>query len=242
LYHCADFCGAVHESEGETLMIRKGINRALVLAAATAVIGSSANAVSMISPSGLVGISGVNSATLPSLTGGTLLASMTSAFSTPSWAGTLYTTVIRETTGTLSFLYQVQVNPGGAIDNVARLTTIDFTGYTVDADYFSDGFTGFGFVSTVGVKTNPYTADRQTDNVVGFNFSNGSSDPGLAHGDTSNVVYLRTNATHFTRGSSNLIDGHVVSVNSFAPAVPSPAALIPFGVGLVAAFMRKRRS
>jgi hypothetical protein len=224
-------------------MIRNGFNRALVILAATSVIGASANAVNLVAPSGIVPLSGVTSASLPSLTGGTLLASLSSAFTTPSWAGTLYTTVVKETTGTLSFLYQVKVNPGGAVDHVARLTTIDFTGFTTDADYFTDAYTGFGFVAPVGVSPNPHSADRQTPNVVGFTFSNGVSDPGLAHGDISSVVYVRTNATQYTRGSSNLIDGHVVSVNSFAPAsaVPGPAALIPFGAGLIAAFIRKRR-
>jgi hypothetical protein len=160
---------------------------------------------------------------------------------TPAWGGTLYTTVIRETTGTLSFLYQVKVTSGTATTNyIPRMTTIDFTGYTTDVDYFSDPFTGFGFVAPVGVATWPHTADRHSPDVIGFNFAT-STDAGIINGDTTHVMYIRTNALTYKMGSTNFINGHVTSVDSFAPGVPGPFAVLPFMIGLAASLIRRRR-
>jgi len=217
------------------------LTKGLALAVVAGALAARSSAVNIVTGPSDVPISGVNSGSLGSLTGGTLLASLSSAFSTPSWAGTLYTTVIKETTGTLSFLYQVKVASG--TDVLTRLTTVSFTGFTTDVDYLSDPFTGFGFVAPVGVDPFPHDADRHTSNVIGFDFSSGSTDPGLFAGQTTNVMYVRTNATNYTKGSSSLIDGFVTTVDSFAPtaAVPGPAALIPFGIGFAASLARRRQ-
>jgi hypothetical protein len=202
-------------------------------------IGASTYAVNLVS--GEVALGGVNSGTLGTLTGGTQLASMSNAFITPAWGGTLYTTVIRETTGTLSFLYQVNVTAGTKTSNyIPRMTTIDFTGYTTDVDYFSDAFTGFGFVAPVGAHPWPNTADRYSPDVIGFRFS-GVGDSGIYDGDTTNVMYIRTNATWYKPGVTNFIDGNVTWVDSYAPTVPGPFAVLPFAIGFAASLLRRRK-
>lgn len=225
----------------ETLMRTSILTKTLALTVIAGALSSTSNAVNVITGPGDNILPGTSSGSLGALTGGTLLASLTSAFSTASWAGTLHTSVIKETSGTLSFLYQIQVTSG--TDFLTRMTTVDFTGFTTDVDYFSDGFTGFGYAVPVGTDPFPHTADRHTSNVIGFDFSNGANDPGLVAGQTTNVMYIRTDATNYTKGSTSMIDGFVATVDSFQPtaAVPGPAALIPFGIGFAASLARRRQ-
>lgn len=223
-------------------MIRSKTIGGLVLTALITVTGQSTYAITLVSGDLSKPLPGTNSATLASLTGGTLLDSLVANFLSPYWSGQVYTTVIKETTGKLSFLYQIKMVTGGD-HNITRMTTTDFTGFATDVDYLSDSFTGFGFVAPVNTPSNPFFADRQTADVVGFAFRDGSTIMGLTAGQTSSVMYVRTDATNYTKGDSFIIDGKVASVSSFAPtaSVPGPLALIPFGVGLLSSFARKRR-
>jgi hypothetical protein len=127
------------------------------------------------------------------------------------------------------------------------LTTINFTGFTTDVDYLSDPFTGFGFsapnTAVAGFPPNPHTADRTTADTIGFNFDNGSpGDLGLNPGDITNVFYVRTNALNYTMGNTNIIDGNIARVESFAPtSVPGPAAVIPMALGLLVGLRRRKK-
>lgn len=226
-------------------MVSTQITRAFLFAGLVVGIGATAGAVVLVPGQGATVLPGTASSSLPTLTGGTLVASVTDTFSTSSYSGILYTAVIRETTGTLDFLYQL--HDTGGPDNMHRLTTIDFTGFSTDVDYLSDPFTGFGFVApnqaVAGFPPNPHTGDRTTADTVGFNFDNGEpNDLGLNPGDITNVIYIRTNALNYTMGNSNIIDGNIARVESFAPTtVPGPAAVIPMALGLLAGLRRRKR-
>lgn len=222
-------------------MRKSFFTKALALAVVAGVLSARSSAVSIVTGPSDIPLPGTASGSLASLTGGTLVDSASTGFSNASWTGTLYTTVVRETTGTLSFLYQLKIASGPNF--VTRMTTIDFTGFLTDVDYLSDAFTGFGFVAPVGLDPFPHTADRHTADVIGFDFSNGVLDPGLVAGQTTNVMYIRTDATNYTAGLTNVIDGNIAQVKSFAPtaAVPGPAALIPFGIGFAASLARRRQ-
>lgn len=216
--------------------------RSLSVAAVFSMIAAGTQAVVLLPGDLSTPLPGTALMAIPSLSGGTLIDSQDKAFLTDYWAGNLRSAVIRETTGKLTFLYQLQITAGG-LHNVTRLTTIDFTGFSSDVDYLSDTSGVFGFTSPVSVPSNPFFADRQSADVVGFGFRNGKDISGLTVGQTTNVMYIRTNATGYTSGYANVIDGRTAEVTSFSPtsSVPGPAALIPFGMGLVTAFGRKRR-
>jgi hypothetical protein len=224
-------------------MISNRLARGLLLSGLFAGASVAAQAVLLIPPVGTTPLPGTASSTLPTLTGGTLLASISDTFSTASYSGVLYTAVIRETTGTLDFLYQVKATAGP--DFIHRVTTVNFTGFSTDVDYLSDPFIGFGFVAPVVVVSpvHPYTADRQTADTVGFNFQDTpSGNQGLQAGDTSNVFYIRTNALNYAMGDTNVIDGNIARVTSFAPtALPGPAAVIPMALGLLVGLRRRKR-
>ena len=74
---------------------------------------------------------------------------------------------------------------------------------------------------------------------MGFNFPAAG---GVAPGDCSAVLIVETNATAYTAGTLNIIDGSVASVASYAPAVPEPETIILLGAGLVALAGLVRRS
>ncbi len=226
-------------------MVSTQFTRAFLFAGLVVGIGASAGAVILVPGQGPTALPGTPSSALPGLTGGTLLADVTDTFSNSSYSGILYTAVIRETSGTLDFLYQL-TDTGGP-DHIERLTTVDFTGFSTNVDYLSDPFTGFGFqapnTAVAGFPPNPHTGDRITGDVIGFNFNAGSpGDLGLNTGDITNVIYIQTNAVNWTYGATNIIDGNIDRVYSFAPTtVPGPAAVIPMALGLLAGLRRRKR-
>ena len=224
-------------------MVSARFTRGFVFAGLLVGVGASAHAIILNPGDGATALPGTLSSALPTLTGGTLLASASDVFSNSSYSGVLYTAVIKETTGTLDFLYQVQ-DTGGP-DFMHRVTTIDFTGFSTNVDYLSNAFTGFGFVApnSVSSPSNPHTGDRTTGSTLGFNFDNAAGgDNGLQNGDITNVFFIRTNALNYTSGATNIIDGNIARVASFAPpTVPGPAAVIPMALGLLTALRRRKR-
>jgi hypothetical protein len=142
----------------------------------------------------------------------------------------------------LDFVYQVS-NNAGSTDSVSRLTGISFLGWQTDVGYAINGSVlGSSFVDgTVA----PETVDRVTPgDTVGFSF-NAPFTFLIVPGETSTVLIIETNATTYSAGDLNIIDGGVSTVDAYEPglsATPLPGALPLFAGGLGAmGFFGSRR-
>jgi len=135
-------------------------------------------------------------------------------------------------TGGLDFFYQVKDAVGP--DTIVRISNTVFTGFTTNVGYRTDGiFTGVNnfMAGTVA----PTSIDRNSSDTVGFTLTLGPS-------KTSDILVIKTNATKWTVGTTNLIDGGVNSVNTFAPtSVPEPASMAMIGAGLLALGIFRRK-
>ncbi len=177
----------------------------------------------------------VPSATLPA---GTIIASQTETISTSDLSGTLYVGVFQESSNnTLDFIYQVVMNSSSA-DGMGRLTASDFTGFSTSVAYLTTSPGGIFSTGSVA----PNNADRNTDDVVGFNFS-----PALPKGDTSYTMVIGTIATSYTTGNVGIIDGVTENLNGYAPtvSVPEPSSMAMAGLGalgLIGYGLRRRKS
>jgi len=121
--------------------------------------------------------------------------------------------------GDLDFVYQV-TNSVTSPDSIARVTAINFTGFDTDVGYTTNGASLTGGIFANGLVA-PATVDRVSPDVVGFSFSTPPNIP-ISPGLESNVLVIETNATSFTTGAFNVIDGGVATVNSYEPSVPEP--------------------
>ena len=159
------------------------------------------------------------------------------AFNNVRFTGTLYLRVVRATvTGKLDFHYQIK-NDGSSLDAIKRMTTTNFDGFTTDVDWHVD-------TGTLSASR----ADRTTDSSsIGFRFQKasrggfGELTPGLL----SRWMVIRTDADHYSIGSTSVIDGGVANVESFAPVtapVPEPVTMALGAAALGMAAWRRRRS
>jgi len=146
-------------------------------------------------------------------------------------SGTLTTAVYMESSGTLDFYYQVSNNASSST-SIGRESNTNFDDFLTSVGFRTDGstLTGAGFVD--GTKP-PDLSDRNAG-VIGFNYSLVVSDK-LAPGETSNVMVISTNATMYTSGDAELLDGGSATVLAFQPTgVPEPATMALLGGGLLA--------
>ena len=183
--------------------------------------------------------------------GAVLLASISAPWvdSGSTMSGTEETAVFLDPTnvlcaGCLDFMYQVSNNPSST-DSIARLTAINFTGFSTDVGFITNGSALPGGLFVTGTAT-PGLADRNSaGDVVGFTFDYPVVLDEVGPGETSLVLVIETNAKNIAAGHDNLIDGGVTTLSAFEPtaAVPEPAswALMIAGVGAVGLSLRVAR-
>ena len=193
-----------------------------------------AGALAIASPVRAVVLNPGQSATLPgsSPPAGTVIATDTQSFDVigghTELRGTVAMQVIRESSGTLDFTYQI-TNLGAApgshrgSSQIHRATVSDFTGFTTDVNY----------VTSTGQF--PHTADRSTDaTTVGFGGT--PSNFSVSAGQHSAVLFVRTNARQFDElGNFSLITNSslVGSTAGFQPHGPEPSTLVLLGGNVV---------
>jgi hypothetical protein len=172
------------------------------------------------------------------IAGGTLLASVNSGAVVSSNGKITFTLVAAVYSdpgntfgaGDLDFVYQVQ-SSANSVDGIARTTAIDFTGFETDVGYTTAGATLPGGLFVNGTVP-PITVDRSlSGGTVGFSFSPPVTVE-ILPGQTSNVLIIQTDATHFTAGNFNVIDGGVSTVAAFQP-IPESSTTILLGLGVI---------
>jgi hypothetical protein len=157
---------------------------------------------------------------------GTLLASLSAPFSFVTTAGTtsgsVVSAVYRNGSGTLDFYYQI-VNSQASATALARQSSTSFVGFLTAVAFRLDGgsLPGTAFVNgTPGII--PVTADRDASaTTVGFNFVPTPPGTKIPPGTTSAVLVISTDATNFSAGNVEIIDGGGQIVASFQPAPAS---------------------
>jgi hypothetical protein len=114
-------------------------------------------------------------------------------------------------------------------DPLERLTTINYTGYSTDANFATDGPAG----------AIPTTVDRNsTGKIVGWDYSGGVNVP---PGGNSALLVLHTNATDWDPVINSVINGSVATVNSYGPApIPEPGTLCVIGLSSLILVARRR--
>ena len=122
--------------------------------------------------------------------------------------------------GCLDFVINLTAtNASGSNDNIERVTTSSFAGFSVIA-----GYTGTGAApATVGLDP--------AGKVVSFNYTNGST---LAPNTSTATLMIETNAKQFTTGYVSIQDGTTAYGNGYAPsaATPEPMSMSLLGAGL----------
>lgn len=174
----------------------------------------------------------VTGATSPGA-GDPILASIIgSAWATPSGlvSGTYSTWVRQDADGYLVFEYQI-TNSATSISSVNRATMVNFLGWTTDADSNS----------LSGTLQDATSMDRIDGATVGFDFSSGALASLIQPGETSEILWIKTNSKLYGSGFLSIIDGGSANVAAFQPAVPEPTSMMLFGTGLLGFVGRLRR-
>ena len=145
-----------------------------------------------------------------------------------TFTGTLYAAVYQELNGFLTF-YNQYLNDGP--NEIHRITTTNFMGYTSDVGYRTDNFDGGGIFLASGMT--PIGMDRNAGD-IGYNFA------GIPGGSRSNILVVKTNAISWTRGNTSIINGSTADVSTFAP-VPEPGFYGLLSAGLAGLVLTLKR-
>jgi len=158
------------------------------------------------------------------------------SFSNIAFSGMIDEWVYKDTantfgSGDLTWIIQV-ANSSTSTDAIGRVTAGNFAGFMTD-------------VGDNGGANAPDLVDRDTPgHTIGFSWAETG---GLLVGDTSDLLFIDTNATRFVPGTLAVIDSETSDLTGFQPsAVPEPATwammLIGFaGLG-VAGYRGSRKS
>jgi hypothetical protein len=161
-------------------------------------------------------------------TGGVVLATSSLPFVSPTFTGTLTTTVIRgESTnpfGANALTFTYLLTNGAGTHSINRFTVNGFDGFTVDSSYQTP---------LPAATVAPAYIDRETNgSSIGFSFVLAPVGVGtLGPTQTSATLVLQTNATTYVPNLASVLDGFPATVGTFAP-VPEPSTIILAGFGL----------
>lgn len=160
-----------------------------------------------------------------------------------TYAGDLISTVYLDSgTGDYDFGYQDVAFSGGTYTDAIHTITVD--SYTNGAGYFT---TDVDYVTDAGEI--PYaTASRPAfgpGDEISLDFVGGSLE-GIAPGDTSDLILVKTNAANYDPwGLTNFIDDTGATINTYEPApgvVPEPASAAIAAFGFCALALRRRKN
>lgn len=157
------------------------------------------------------------------------------ALSEVLYTGTVESYVFRQAAGNLIFGYIVY-NDATSIDEISAVSMTDFAGWVTEV--------GQDPAAAGSASMSPATsASRSTGGgTVTFNFTRDPLGRGaLEQGTASYGMMIRTNATDYTRGTVNVLNGAIATVESFAP-VPEPASIAALGVGAAALLRRRKKA
>jgi len=222
--------------------VRKFVWMYLALAVGLLIAAPSAKAI-LLGPGGSGAPDVLSVPTFPSA-GATLVAYTTGTFSSGLISGSYEAAVIKDTSGVNpfgigDFDFEIAINPNTGPDAIGRVTTTNFAGWLTDVGY-DNLFCGILYCGSATLVA-PTSVDRGVlGDTIGFNFGSFVA-PTLASGDSSYILEVATNATSYTKGTINILDGGAATVTGFAPAAPEPATLSILGIGLLSLFgLRKK--
>lgn len=156
------------------------------------------------------------------------------ALSEVLYTGTVESYVFRQDAGNLIFGYIVY-NDEDSVDEISAVSMTDFGGWATEVGQDP---------AASAASLSPATSASRADNggTVTFHFTRDPLGRGaLEQGTASFGMMIRTDATDYTRGTVNVLNGAIATVESFAP-VPEPASIAALGVGAAALLRRRKKA
>jgi len=181
--------------------------------------------------------------------GGTVVQDITTPFTAPFglFSGNLRSLVVRAPSGTFDFYYQVTNTTANPAEFLDGITIRDFTGFTTDADWVTNGLTGIagaGAFQIGSTRAESAARDLNPADDLTFFFPIGSQNNSPAQ-NPGNFLLVKTDARTFGPASAIVSGaGFTGPIATFGPAViPEPSSFL-FGVALstvtLAARIRRR--